>query len=68
MSHPLVSHSPDLQRLRDDGFDFDVVANYLQVRHVPYAHVWAVELPSGWLFDGALDGFLIGKLLIGPHQ
>jgi len=36
MSHPLVSHSPDLQGLRDDGFDIDVVANYLQVRHVPY--------------------------------
>jgi hypothetical protein len=36
MSHQLVSRSPDLQRLRDNGFDIDVVSNYLQVRHVPY--------------------------------
>lgn len=38
MSHPLVSRSPDLQRLRDDGFDIEVVAGYLQVRHVPYVN------------------------------
>jgi hypothetical protein len=41
MSHRLVSRSPDrrspdLRRLRDDGFDIDIVSNYLRVSHVPY--------------------------------
>ena len=37
MSHPLVSRSPDLQRLRDEGFDIEIRSNYLLVKHVPYA-------------------------------
>lgn len=37
MSHQLISHSPDLNRLRNEGFDIEVVSNYLLVRHVPYA-------------------------------
>src|SRR5215212_3769576 len=35
MSRPLVSHSPDLQRLQDDGYDFEIRDTYLLVR-VPY--------------------------------
>jgi len=37
MSHPLVSRSSDLQRLRDEGYDIEVRSNYLVVNHVPYA-------------------------------
>jgi hypothetical protein len=36
MSHPLVSRSPDLTRLRDEGFDLEIRSNYLLVKHVPY--------------------------------
>lgn len=36
MSHPLVSHSPDLRRLQEEGYDLEIRANYLLVKHVPY--------------------------------
>ncbi len=36
MSSSLVSHSPDLRRLRDEGYDLEIRANYLLVHHVPY--------------------------------
>jgi hypothetical protein len=36
MSSSLVSHSPDLQRLRDEGYDLEIRAAYLLVHHVPY--------------------------------
>jgi ThiF family len=36
MSHPLVSHSPDLAHLRDEGFNLEIRSNYLLVKHVPY--------------------------------
>lgn len=36
MSRELISRSPDLQRLRDDGYDVSVIAGYLVVREVPY--------------------------------
>jgi len=36
MSSSLVSHSPDLKRLRDEGFDLEVRSNYLLIKHVPY--------------------------------
>jgi len=36
MSRQLVSRSPDLQRLRDEGYDIEVRANYLLVQKVPY--------------------------------
>jgi hypothetical protein len=37
MSHPLVSHSPDLSRLQEEGYDLEIRGNYLLVKHVPYA-------------------------------
>ena len=37
MSHPLVSRSPDLRRLQSEGYDVEIRANYLLVKHVPYA-------------------------------
>jgi ThiF family len=36
MSHPLVSHSPDLAHLREEGFDLEIQLNYLLIKHVPY--------------------------------
>lgn len=36
MSHALISRSPDLRRLRDEGYDIVVRAGHLVVRDVPY--------------------------------
>ena len=36
MSHPLVSHSPDLTRLEQDGYDLEIRDAYLLLKHVPY--------------------------------
>jgi hypothetical protein len=38
MSHQLISHSPDLKRLRDEGYELEVRNNYLLVRNVPYVN------------------------------
>jgi hypothetical protein len=36
MSKQLISRSPDLQRLRDEGYDVEIRSNYLVVKDVPY--------------------------------
>ena len=36
MSHALISLSPDLQRLVDDGFDIEIIAGHLVMNNVPY--------------------------------
>lgn len=36
MSSTLISHSPDLRRLRDDGYNLSVVDGYLLLGDVPY--------------------------------
>jgi hypothetical protein len=36
MSHPLIALSPDLKRLRDEGFDIQIVQGYAVLRDVPY--------------------------------
>jgi hypothetical protein len=36
MSPLQISHSPDLQRLRDEGYNLEIRANYLHVHDVPY--------------------------------
>src|SRR5216683_5154290 len=39
MSHQLISRSPDLKRLRDEGYDVEVVkSNHLLVKNVPYVN------------------------------
>lgn len=38
MSRQLIDHSPDLLRLRNEGYDIDVVGGYLVVRDVPYVN------------------------------
>jgi len=36
MSHPLISRSPDLSRLLDEGYELEIVLPHLLVRSVPY--------------------------------
>ena len=36
MSQQLISHSPDLRHLREDGYSVRIVSNYLVVDDVPY--------------------------------
>ena len=36
MSPELLSHSPDLKQLRDEGYEISIVNAYLLVKHVPY--------------------------------
>lgn len=38
MSQPLISRSPDLKRLRDEGYEVEVRGNYLLVHSVPYVN------------------------------
>src|SRR5260370_37185380 len=39
MSHHLINpNNPDLLRLRDEGYDIDVVEGYLVARNVPYVN------------------------------
>lgn len=36
MSQQLISHSPDLKQLRDEGYDIEVTSGHLLVKQVPY--------------------------------
>src|SRR5687767_3742952 len=38
MSQQLINRSPDLKRLRDDGYDVEVRSSYLLLKHVPYVN------------------------------
>src|SRR5260370_26802692 len=38
MSHKLISHSPDLQRLRNEGYDVEIRSNHLLIKNVPYVN------------------------------
>ena len=38
MSQPLINRSPDLKRLRDDGYEVEVCGNYLLLHSVPYVN------------------------------
>jgi len=38
MSHQLINHSPDLKRLRDEGYDIEVKSGHLLVKDVPYVN------------------------------
>lgn len=39
MSHKLIDHSPDLKRLRDEGFEVKIQGNFLLVSGIPYFNV-----------------------------
>lgn len=38
MSDTVISHSPDLQRLREEGYDLEVREGYLIIRDIPYVN------------------------------
>lgn len=38
MSHKLISHSPDLKKLRDEGFEIETKGSYLLIHNVPYVN------------------------------
>lgn len=38
MSQELINHSPDLRKLRDDGYEVEVRYNYLVMRNIPYVN------------------------------
>src|SRR2546428_5061029 len=38
MSQELINRSPDLKKLRDEGYDIEVKGGYLLVKHVPYVN------------------------------
>ena len=36
MSQQLINHSPDLKRLRDEGYEIEIRGGYLLIHHIPY--------------------------------
>lgn len=36
MSQQLINHSPDLKRLRDEGYEIEVCGGYLLIHHIPF--------------------------------
>ena len=36
MSQQLINHSPDLQRLQEEGYDVEIRSNYLLIKRIPY--------------------------------
>lgn len=38
MSQELISHSPDLKKLRDEGYEIEIRSGYALVHHVPYVN------------------------------
>ena len=38
MSHPLISRSPDLAKLKEDGYEVEVRDNHLVIHNVPYVN------------------------------
>jgi hypothetical protein len=53
MSHPLISRSPDLQRLQDEGYELEISdLNYLLIHNVPYV------TPQGDIKRGVLASTL----------
>lgn len=56
MSHQLISRSPDLKRLRDEGYNVEIRSGYLLVKDVPYVNARKEVL---------LDGILVSELTTG---
>lgn len=36
MSQQLINHSPDLKRLRDEGYEIEIYGGFLIIHHIPY--------------------------------
>src|ERR1019366_4971707 len=50
MQPQLISHSPDLQRLLDDGYQLEICGAHLLVHHIPYLNS-KLEVKYGTLVD-----------------
>jgi len=48
MSQQLINHSPDLKRLRDEGYEIVINGGFLQIHHIPYLNS-AKEIKFGTL-------------------
>ena len=62
MSPSLISRSPDLRRLADDGYDIDIVSGHLVIRDAPYVNAGR-EVKRG-IFVSTLD--LAGDVTARP--
>jgi hypothetical protein len=51
MSQQLINRSPDLKRLRDEGYDIEVRSNHLLIKRVPYVNS-KKEVKYGTLVSG----------------
>lgn len=63
MSHQLINRSPDLKRLRDEGYDIEVKSGYLLVKSVPYVNS-KKEVRRGILVSNLA---LAGDMTAPPH-
>lgn len=50
MQHQLINHSPDLKRLRDEGYDLEVKGGYVCIHHIPYVNA-EMEVKYGKLIS-----------------
>lgn len=64
MSQQLISHSPDLKRLQDEGFDIEINSGYLLVKNVPYLNA-CQEIKYGMLVS---ELTLVGDLTTKPSN
>src|SRR5690349_15405408 len=56
MQSALISRSPDLQRLRDEGYEIEVRSGHLLVHGVPYVHATGTVLRGSPVSDLTLAG------------
>jgi len=63
MSQQLINRSPDLKRLRDEGYDIEVRSNLLLIKNVPYVNSNR-EIKLGTLVDSELS--LAGDVTTTP--
>ena len=50
MSQQLINRSPDLKKLRDEGYEVEIRSNFLLVKNIPYLNS-AKEVKYGVLIS-----------------
>lgn len=65
MSHKLISHSPDLKKLRDEGYEIEIKNAHLLVHSVPYVNE-KKEIARGMLVSPLGD--LAGDRTVKPQD
>ena len=61
MSERLISRSPDLQRLEDEGYEIEIRGGYLLLKHVPYVTEDRTVARAALVSDLELAGDVAGK-------